>query len=377
VLATAVVLCGCRLRLYAGETATAEGMVEVTLPGLSVEGEPLGWNSRVVHLLGRDGRLWQFDPDEVIGFKKTASRFRAYSPSEFRAALLRELGDDYEVSGTSHYLVAHPRGGRDRWAERFEDLYRSFVHFFSVRGFDLHRPMFPLVGIVCKDRGDFNRSANREKGTGPICRNGPKGASHKLDLSPFPAGVEGYYNLNSNRITIYDLGGRGDSSDWQRNASVLIHEATHQTAFNTGVHGRYSPPPTWVVEGLAMLFEAPGVHDPRNWTRPADRVNRDRLKAFRRIVAPRHRPEMLSLMVASDELFRVTPAAAYAEAWAMSFFLAETEPSKYMRYLKLTASRPPFQNYTAAERTADFTSVFGDDWRMLEARFLRFMAGVK
>jgi cysteine desulfurase/selenocysteine lyase len=25
-----------------------------------------------------------------------------------------------------------------------------------------------------------------EKGTGPICRNGPEGASHKLDLSPFP-----------------------------------------------------------------------------------------------------------------------------------------------------------------------------------------------
>ena len=24
-----------------------------------------------------------------------------------------------------------------------------------------------------------------KKGTGPICRNGPKGASHKLDLSPF------------------------------------------------------------------------------------------------------------------------------------------------------------------------------------------------
>ena len=27
-----------------------------------------------------------------------------------------------------------------------------------------------------------------KKGTGPICRNGPEGASHKLDLSPFPAG---------------------------------------------------------------------------------------------------------------------------------------------------------------------------------------------
>jgi formate hydrogenlyase subunit 6/NADH:ubiquinone oxidoreductase subunit I len=31
---------------------------------------------------------------------------------------------------------------------------------------------------------DATRRAE-EKGTGPICRNGPKGASHKLDLSPF------------------------------------------------------------------------------------------------------------------------------------------------------------------------------------------------
>ena len=31
------------------------------------------------------------------------------------------------------------------------------------------------------------RSLRREKGTGPICRHGPEGAAHKLDLSPFPA----------------------------------------------------------------------------------------------------------------------------------------------------------------------------------------------
>ena len=64
-------------------------------------------------------------------------------------------------------------------------------------------------------------------------------------------------------------------------------------------------------------------------------------------------------MVASDELFRINPAAAYAEAWAMSFFLVETEPAKYVEYLKRTAARPPFDAYTAAERTADFTAVFG------------------
>jgi hypothetical protein len=68
--------------------------------------------------------------------------------------------------------------------------------------------------------------------------------------------------------------------------------------------------------------------------------------------------------------------AAYAESWAFSFFLVETEPQKYLECLKRTASRPPFQEYTAGERTADFTAIFGSDWRMLEARFLRFMAEV-
>ena len=68
--------------------------------------------------------------------------------------------------------------------------------------------------------------------------------------------------------------------------------------------------------------------------------------------------------------------AAYAEAWALTFFLVETEPQKYMEILKRTASRPPFQEYTPTQRTADFTAVFGSDWRMLEARFLRFMAEV-
>ena len=163
-------------------------------------------------------------------------------------------------------------------------------------------------------------------------------------------------------------------ADWRRNASVLIHEATHQSAFNTGIHSRYAPPPKWLAEGLAMLFEAPGVHDSRNYTQLADRVNRDRLRAFRQSLLPRHRPELLAAMVASDGLFGRNPPAAYAEAWAMSFFLVESEPAKYVRYLKLTAARPPFAPYTAAQRTADFTAIFGGDWRMLEARLLRFMA---
>jgi hypothetical protein len=334
-------------------------MVALELHGERIEGMPLAWDADAVHLLGRDGRLWSFDPDEATNFRKTSNRFRSYSVSELRATLLRELGKAFEVTGTSHYLVAHPRGQRDRWAERFEQLYRAFVHYFAVRGFRLQEPPFPLVGIVCRDQRDFIRYSAR--GGLPVGR-----------------GVLGYYSLESNRIILFDMtGGEIDSADWRQNASVVIHEATHQMAFNTGIHSRYSPPPLWVAEGLATLFEAPGVHDSRYHTRRSDRINRGRFEQFRRLVVPQHKSHLPAELTASDRLFRTHTAAAYAEAWAMTFYLIETQPAKYFDYLSRTAAHPPFAEYTAAERTADFTAVFGKDWRMFEARFLRFMASVK
>ncbi|MBN2579904.1 MAG: DUF1570 domain-containing protein [Pirellulales bacterium] len=347
--------------LLAGSRSAAptdRAMVELTLDGRKIEGTPLVWNEEIVHLLGRDGRLWEFPPEAGKDYRKTADRFYAYSPSEFRGTLLQELGDDYEVSGTDHYLIAHPRGQRDRWADRFEQLYRAFVHYFSVRGFSPDRPPFPLVGVVCKDRNDFQRFA---------ASNGNRA----------PRGVLGFYDQRSNRIVLYDMEGQGETSDWRKNAAVLIHEATHQTAFNTGVHSRWAAPPVWVAEGLATLFEAPGVYDAPHYPRPADRVNRGRFQDFRMLLEKGHRPELLQALIASDRLFQINPAAAYAEAWALTYFLIETQPRNYARYLALTADRPPFSEYTARQRIADFTSVFGKDWRMLEARFLRFMADVE
>lgn len=340
---------------WAGEPALG-GMIEVLFQGTKTEGSVVRWNHDEVNLLGRDGRLWRIDPNQVTAFQETSLEFQPYSPSEVRAALLRELGNDYEVNGTGHYWVAHPRGQRDKWADRFEQLYRSFVHYFSVRGFAPSQPKLPLMGIVCRNREEFARQAS---------------AGH-ASLN----GVTGYYDVVSNRITIYDMGGDDNSEQWRRNAAVLIHEATHQTAFNTGIHSRYSLPPLWLAEGLAMLFESPGVYDSRTFTQRADRVNRDRLHVFRQSLAGQHKPEWLRSLIASDDLFRLQPAAAYAEAWAFSFFLIETEPHRYFQYLRRTAARPPFQPYTAKKREADFLAVFGDDWRMLESQFLRFMTAL-
>jgi hypothetical protein len=334
----------------------ANWMLKLTLQGQTIEGMPLHWSEERVYLLGRDGRLWDFPPGEARDYRKTSNRFQSYSVSELRAILLRELGNRFDVSGTSHYLVAHPKGQRDQWAERFEDLYRSFVHYFSVRGFRLTEPPAPLVGIVCHDQAEFRRYSAKE--------------------GMMANGVLGYYSLENNRIVVYDIGGeRGSASDWQETAATIIHEATHQIACNTGIHSRYTPPPLWVVEGLATLFEAPGVYDSRRYSQRSDRINQGRFRDFQKVI-PRHRPDLLANLVATDKWFRTSPGAAYAEAWALTFYLVETQPRKFADYLARTAKREPFTDYSAEERTADFTAVFGADWRMLEAQFLRFMAGL-
>lgn len=68
---------------------------------------------------------------------------------------------------------------------------------------------------------------------------------------------------------------------------------------------------------------------------------------------------------------------AYAQAWALTFFLIEQEPARYMRYVARTAAREPLTEYRAAAQLQEFTDVFGSDLDMLEARFFRFMQKLK
>ena len=194
-------------------------MIELTFHGQKIEGAPLSWNENMVHLLGRDGRLWDIEPDSVKDYKQTADHFRPYSTSEIRSMLLGELGNDYEVSGTSHYLVAHPKGQGDKWADRFEDLYRSFVSYFSQRGFRCSAPPFPLIGVVCRNQREF-QLLSAEKG------------------STVPNGVLGFYNWKSNRIMLYDMGG---ASQFKQLAAERLGHNPRGHAPNGVQHRRAQP----------------------------------------------------------------------------------------------------------------------------------------
>ncbi len=125
-----------------------------------------------------------------------------------------------------------------------------------------------------------------------------------------------------------------------------MHEALHQVAFNTGIHQRWSPPPRWVAEGLGTLFEAPGIWQSRNYPRAEDRINRMRLADYHANQKNRA-PDRLAQLLSSDRPFEISPIAAYAEAWALTYYLVETQPREYARYLALTASRSPFTDIQA------------------------------
>ncbi len=354
-----IIFCVLAIVAALGVTAHAGDItIQLQVEGRQLEGNPVFWNKKDVYLLQRDGQLSFFNTKDASNFRQSSSMFRSYSQSEIRRSLLAEFGSHFDVSGTGQYLVVHPAGQRDQWASRFEELYRSFVHYFSVRGFRPRQPQFPFVAVVFHRQQDFLKYA----------------ASTGARVGP---GVLGYYSPSTNRILLYDqTAGRGGSG-WQENAETIIHEAAHQAAFNTGIHSRFAHPPRWVAEGIGMMFESRGVYDSGRYTTQGDRINLGRLRSFKSMSAGRRKKGSLAEMISSDRVFQADPLRAYAEAWALTFYLAETQPRKYFQYLSKTAGHKPFTKMRAPERLQEFTSVFGENFAMLDAQLTRFIEGLK
>lgn len=331
-------------------------MIQLDLRNQTLQATPLLATDQRVLMLGRDGQLWDFSPASATNFTRLATPFRPMPQSEMRGALLAEFGRGFDVTGTGSYLVVHPAGAKDQWAAQFEHLFRSFQQYFTARGIQPQSARFPLVAVVFPDFASYQQYA----------------AQSGMRVTP---ATVGYYSSATNRVALYDVT-RGNPNDplWAENMATIIHEATHQTAFNTGIHSRTAPQPKWLVEGLATMFEAPGVWDSRNHTRFRDRVNQQRLTQFLEYMQTQRTPGSLAQFVTSDDPFYTRPGTAYGEAWALVFFLIETRPREFAQYLRHVSNRPAGEDYSETQRLQDFQSAFGTDLSMLESHFLRYVA---
>jgi len=329
-------------------------LIEVQIDGRRVSGRVAAADERDFWLLERDGRLSTFRMDAVNDFEELHPHFRADSVIELRDKLHQEFGRDFDYKTTAHYIVVASNGSAERYASLFEQIYRQFHTYFVARDFRINEPEFPLVAVVLPDRNQFNL----------YCR--AEGATPQ-------AGVVGFYLLKSNHVVLYDRAASGQSSVGDVD-HVIVHEATHQIAFNTGVHSRIGQSPQWVVEGLAMLFEAEGIRVRPSERRPEDRINPERLDWFRRYSSQRRQAKSLAAFLRDDSLFRRSALDAYSEAWALIFYLMETHPVELARYLKVIAARDPLTAYEANSRLEDFCQAFGKDLEFIENGMLRFHA---
>jgi hypothetical protein len=370
--------------------AQAPKFVELVEKDKPYQGKVVARSADEVWLMERNGHLRTLKVPDITSFRKLADSFRPLSTGDQRDQLRRELGSGFDIVGTGHYLVAGPSGVVGNYAEIFEDQYRAVFTHFSIRGLDVRQPEFPLVAIIFPDAASFSKYALQDK---IIARPGLKGyyiqssnrvalfhesARKRADLRPrvtLPGFSEPIAFLDECPVTPESLFSHASWGNTEGDLeSTMIHETTHQVAFNIGIHPRVGNiNPRWVVEGLATAFETPGMRSTSLANTPGAKLNQMRLAGFREFAKQRRQPKSLATFVQSDKSFGANVLDGYAQAWALSFFLIETRPSEYARYIKLIAARPPLEPYEDEQRLADFKSAFGNDLTLLDAKFLRFI----
>lgn len=329
-------------------------------------------------LRDRQNVLWAVPREEIVRRSEDRADYAPLSRQQFADRLLEEL-PGFRLHHTNNYLIAYDTSpAYAKWCGAlYERLYLAFRNYWQRRGFQLRDPDTPLIAIVF--------------GSAPAYRD-----YARSELGDAAANIVGYYSLRTNRVTMYDLTGTQTASrnlgrvttsaqvnlllmqpGAEQMVATIVHEATHQLAYNCGFHTRLADVPLWVSEGLAVYFETPDLRSAQGW-RNIGEINRYRLEQFYSYL-PRRDRQSLQTLLSSDDRFRQPGTAldAYAEAWSLNYFLLRKHPGKFIQYLQQTSEKPPLIYDSPEERLAAFRGVFGDDLEGLDAEFVEYMGKVR
>ncbi|QDU28089.1 hypothetical protein ETAA8_31820 [Anatilimnocola aggregata] len=329
-------------------------------------------------LLTPDGKLWPIPKEEITNRRSDDKLFQPQARPEFTRQLLGSLPVGFKIHQTKHYSICYNTSpGYAQWVGAlYERLYSAFYAYWSRKGAELKEPEFQLAAIVFDTRANYELFARNE-------------------LGDSTKSIMGYYSLHTNLVTMYDLTGLEDlrfagdrnsaarisqvlsQPNAERNVATIVHEATHQLAFNSGLQQRFTDTPFWVSEGLAVFFETPDLDNSKGW-RNVGAVNRYNLINFRKYLRTRQ-PGSLGQLLSDDKRFRdpATMADAYAEGWALNYFLIRTQGEQYTKYLKTLADQTPLVMQEPAVRQEQFLKFFGGNVDELESDFLKYMRGVQ
>jgi len=327
-----------------------------------------------------EGALWPIMADSILDRSSDSQPMVLLNKKQLTKRLLQELGPDFQSHESKHYVVVFNTTRKYAiWCSSLlEKLQKGFLYFWKKRGAKVQEPKAPLAVLIFNNKASYLKHAKAELGAG---------AGNAI----------GYYSFQTNRIVMYDLTGsqafrreytkRGSKKDitallQTREAeplvATIIHEATHQIAFNCGLQTRYVDNPIWLSEGMAVYFETPNLGSKKNIWSGTDKVNYSRWDRFRANVR-NGKAANLKTLIADDDRLRHprTAVDGYAEAWAWNYFLIKWHSQEYAKYLKTLAAKPLLTKDTSATRLSDFQDHFGKDLKKLEAEFFRRMSKIK
>ncbi len=135
--------------------------------------------------------------------------------------------------------------------------------------------------------------------------------------------------------------------------------------------------PVWFSEGIAMYFETPDLNGKKEGWSGIGVVNRVRLERFQDYLA-RRPPDSLQTLIASDKRLHEVKQSldAYAEAWALTYFLIRQHPKEYISYLRMLSQKKPLLRDSPETRLKEFQEAFGGI-KKLDTEFLRYMNRVR
>lgn len=345
-----------------GQTESREGrvLVEAADGGILLE--------------DRAKRLWAVQGEKRKSLTELEMPFVPLTGEELGKELLAEFGEGFEIVRTEHYVICTSAGRPyAEWCgDLLERLLSAFLTHWRGKPLSIEEPKTSLPVVVFASAEEFAQFAAQ-------------------DATAATAQSKGYYSVRTNRIVLYDLTAKADEepaktrADVQKkiaakafNVATVVHEATHQMAFNCGLHTRYADNPVWLTEGMAMYFETPDLNNRTGW-RTIGQINRARLNQFKQSLAKRRSPGSLVSLISNDQRLTTSETAleAYAEAWAFTYFLIKKRRVQYEEYLFKLSQKPPLVWNKPEERLEEFRAAFGEDLEQLDEEFLRYFARLR
>ena len=341
---------------HAGHQATLQGRIVAT-PSLDT-----------LLLMTSDSHYHSTEKKSVLQHTSDSVPFEYDDKAVLSRTLQREFGSQFHVQSSTHYVICSSAsaGDTNRCNAALERLFKGFFAFWENRGLALAHPPNQLVIVL-----HGNREMYQLHGQG--------------ELGDAVNSVHGYYSQKTNRVNLLAIdvaprnGIYGGASGVlaSRTMATVIHEATHQLSYNSGLQTRLAPHPLWFSEGLAVFFEPPNLKTQTGY-QPIGSVSPLHLGTYR--AASRVRKVMnLQELLAHDRVFRdsATIRMAYSQSWALTYFLIRTRRADFLKYLETQGAKQSLSTDSPELRLRDFEVAFGGTIRELQREFERYMQRVK